>query len=102
MGISSSNEEFFKEAGQVVDVRFGMSNDGDGRFLCFGMVEFATPREAQKNFTVDLCSVVKCVLRFLNRGDKDTLTLHKAAVTWSMEYRFDIVVEGLVSLPQIL
>ena len=41
-------EEFFKEAGQVVDVRFGMSKDGDDRFLGFGIVEFATAREAQK------------------------------------------------------
>ncbi|KAF3589432.1 hypothetical protein F2Q69_00030970 [Brassica cretica] len=30
---AGAGEEFFKEAGQVVDVRFGMSNDGDGRLI---------------------------------------------------------------------
>ncbi|KAL0862375.1 hypothetical protein Bca101_041493 [Brassica carinata] len=44
----SDVEEFFKEAGQVIDVRFGKTKYG--RFLGFGMVEFATAREAQKTF----------------------------------------------------
>ncbi|XP_077253834.1 uncharacterized protein LOC143892825 isoform X2 [Tasmannia lanceolata] len=39
-------EEFFKDAGEVVDVRFA-SNE-EGRFKGFGHVEFATPEEAQK------------------------------------------------------
>ncbi|KAG2305049.1 hypothetical protein Bca52824_033700 [Brassica carinata] len=43
----SDVEEFFKEAGQVVDVRFAMSKD-DGRFRGFGHVEFASAGEAQK------------------------------------------------------
>ncbi|CAN6824205.1 unnamed protein product, partial [Brassica oleracea var. botrytis] len=34
----SDVEEFFKEAGQVVDVRFAKSKYGDGRFLGFGIV----------------------------------------------------------------
>ncbi|KAF2565653.1 hypothetical protein F2Q68_00024127 [Brassica cretica] len=44
----SDVEEFFKEAGQVVDVRFAKSKYGDGRFLGFGIVEFATAGEALK------------------------------------------------------
>ncbi|KAG2331559.1 hypothetical protein Bca52824_002739 [Brassica carinata] len=45
----SDIEEFFKEAGQVVDIKFDTSKyDGEGRFLGFGLVEFATAREAQK------------------------------------------------------
>lgn len=40
------SEEFFKEAGQVVDVRLGITEYG--RFLGVGEVEFATAREAQK------------------------------------------------------
>ncbi|KAF8084004.1 hypothetical protein N665_0739s0003 [Sinapis alba] len=43
----SDVEEFFKEAGQVVDVRFAMSKD-DGSFRGFGHVEFASAAEAQK------------------------------------------------------
>lgn len=39
-------ENFFKDVGQVVDVRF--SCDQDGRFKGFGHVEFATAEEAQK------------------------------------------------------
>ncbi|WZZ48614.1 hypothetical protein YC2023_048721 [Brassica napus] len=51
-------DEFFKEAGQVVDVRFGMSKDGDDRFLGFGIVEFATAREAQKVMTSSLVRLI--------------------------------------------
>ncbi|CAN8288486.1 unnamed protein product [Cochlearia groenlandica] len=40
-------ENFFKEAGQVVDVRFATSRD-DGTFRGFGHVEFASAEEAQK------------------------------------------------------
>ncbi|CAN7083057.1 unnamed protein product, partial [Brassica oleracea var. botrytis] len=43
----SDVEEFFKEAGQVVDVRFATNKD-DGRFRGFGHVEFASAGEAQK------------------------------------------------------
>ncbi|KAJ4917539.1 nucleolin 1-like [Raphanus sativus] len=43
----SDVEEFFKGAGQVVDVRFAMSKD-DGSFRGFGHVEFASAGEAQK------------------------------------------------------
>uniref|UniRef100_A0A0D3BQ48 J domain-containing protein n=1 Tax=Brassica oleracea var. oleracea TaxID=109376 RepID=A0A0D3BQ48_BRAOL len=42
----SDLEEFFKEAGQVVYVRFGMSNEDPPRFVGIGIVEFATAREA--------------------------------------------------------
>ncbi|KAG5391496.1 hypothetical protein IGI04_021459 [Brassica rapa subsp. trilocularis] len=43
----SDVEEFFKEAGQVVDVRFATNRD-DGSFKGFGHVEFASAGEAQK------------------------------------------------------
>ena len=49
------SEEFFKEAGQVVDVRFGRTNDGDDRFLGFGVVEFATAGEALKVIVFFFC-----------------------------------------------
>ena len=39
-------KEFFKDAGEVVDVRF--SYEPDGRFKGFGHVEFATAEAAQK------------------------------------------------------
>ncbi|XP_050372047.1 nucleolin 1-like isoform X3 [Argentina anserina] len=42
----SDVEAFFKDVGQVVDVRF--SSDPDGRFKGFGHVEFATAEEARK------------------------------------------------------
>ena len=38
--------EFFKNVGQVVDVR--LSSDADGNFKGYGHVEFATAEEAQK------------------------------------------------------
>lgn len=41
------SENFFKEAGEVVDVRFSTSRD-DGSFRGFGHVEFASAEEAQK------------------------------------------------------
>ncbi|WJZ86783.1 hypothetical protein VitviT2T_006233 [Vitis vinifera] len=44
-------EHFFKDAGEVVDVRF--SSDADGRFKGFGHVEFATPEAAQKALKVN-------------------------------------------------
>ncbi|EFH61525.1 hypothetical protein ARALYDRAFT_479366 [Arabidopsis lyrata subsp. lyrata] len=42
----SDIENFFKEAGEVVDVRF--SSYDDGTFKGYGHVEFASPEEAQK------------------------------------------------------
>ncbi|KAK7812147.1 nucleolin 2, partial [Quercus suber] len=39
-------ENFFKDAGEIVDVRF--ASDADGRFKGFGHVEFATVEAAQK------------------------------------------------------
>lgn len=41
------SENFFKDAGEVVDVRFATSKD-DGSFRGFGHVEFATAEAAQK------------------------------------------------------
>jgi len=41
------SENFFKEAGEVVDVRFSTNRD-DGSFRGFGHVEFASSEEAQK------------------------------------------------------
>ena len=38
-------ENFFKDCGEVVDVRLAV--DGDGRFKGFGHVEFATAEAAQ-------------------------------------------------------
>lgn len=38
-------ENFFKDAGEVVDVRLAV--DDDGRFKGYGHVEFATPDQAQ-------------------------------------------------------
>jgi len=39
-------ENFFKEAGEVVDVR--LSSFDDGSFKGYGHIEFASPEEAQK------------------------------------------------------
>ncbi|KAK9288919.1 hypothetical protein L1049_017390 [Liquidambar formosana] len=39
-------EDFFKGAGEVIDIRF--SSDAEGMFKGFGHVEFATAEEAQK------------------------------------------------------
>lgn len=39
-------KEFFQEAGEVVDVKFGMGRD-DGSFRGFGHILFASPVEAQ-------------------------------------------------------
>ncbi|MQL05543.1 hypothetical protein EI015_26075, partial [Escherichia coli] len=41
----SDVENFFKDCGEVVDVRF--ATDDSGRFKGFGHVEFATPEAAQ-------------------------------------------------------
>lgn len=41
------SENFFKEVGEVVDVRFSTNRD-DGSFRGFGHVEFASSEEAQK------------------------------------------------------
>ncbi|KAH0914157.1 hypothetical protein HID58_028603 [Brassica napus] len=43
----SDVETFFKEAGEVVDVRFATNKD-DGSFRGFGHVEFASSEDAQK------------------------------------------------------
>ncbi|CAH2036195.1 unnamed protein product [Thlaspi arvense] len=43
----SDVENFFKEAGEVVDVRFATDRE-DGRFKGYGHVEFATAEAAQK------------------------------------------------------
>ncbi|CAN6831540.1 unnamed protein product [Brassica oleracea] len=59
----SDIEEFFKEAGQVVDVRFGRTNDGDDRFLGFGMVEFATAGEALKALEFHGRPLLGCQIR---------------------------------------
>ena len=37
---------FFKDAGEVVDIRF--ATDAEGNFRGFGHVEFATSEDAQK------------------------------------------------------
>ncbi|XP_022560391.1 nucleolin 1 [Brassica napus] len=42
----SDIKEFFREAGEVVDVKFGMGRD-DGSFRGFGHILFASPVEAQ-------------------------------------------------------
>ncbi|KAL0664282.1 hypothetical protein Bca4012_101120 [Brassica carinata] len=42
----SDIKEFFQEAGEVVDVKFGMGRD-DGSFRGFGHILFASPVEAQ-------------------------------------------------------
>lgn len=44
--LSLCRSEFFKEAGEVVDVRLAAADDG--RFKGFGHVEFATEEAAQK------------------------------------------------------
>jgi nucleolin len=44
-------ENFFKDSGEVVDVRF--ASDPDGRFKGFGHVEFATAEAAQKAITLN-------------------------------------------------
>lgn len=55
-------ENFFKDCGEVVDVRF--SSDEDGRFKGFGHVEFATGEAAQKvsicqsNIIISLCNLL--------------------------------------------
>ena len=50
------SEEFFKEAGQVVDIKFDTSKKfGEGRYLGFGIVEFATAREAQMVIAFFFC-----------------------------------------------
>ncbi|WZZ48773.1 hypothetical protein YC2023_048880 [Brassica napus] len=59
----SDIEEFFKEAGQVVDVRFGRTNDGDDRFLGFGVVEFATAGEALKALEFHGRPLLGCQIR---------------------------------------
>lgn len=41
------SENLFKEAGEVVDVRFATNKD-DGSFRGFGHVEFSTSEDAQK------------------------------------------------------
>ncbi|KAF2609467.1 hypothetical protein F2Q68_00045963 [Brassica cretica] len=46
LAILRSNKEFFQEAGEVVDVKFGMGRD-DGSFRGFGHILFASPVEAQ-------------------------------------------------------
>lgn len=46
--------EFFKEAGEVVDVRLATADDG--RFKGFGHVEFATAEAVQKVHCVTLLS----------------------------------------------
>ena len=54
-------ENFFKDSGEVVDVRF--ASDPDGRFKGFGHVEFATAEAAQKAITLNggdlICRPVK-------------------------------------------
>jgi len=46
INVSLCRDNFFKDAGEVVDVRF--ASDTDGRFKGFGHVEFATAEAAQK------------------------------------------------------
>lgn len=57
-------ENFFKEAGEVVDVRF--SSYDDGTFKGYGHVEFASPEEAQK---------VTSYLLFWNHGSGIEITM---------------------------
>ncbi|XP_056847830.1 uncharacterized protein LOC130502874 [Raphanus sativus] len=57
----SDIEEFFKEAGQVVDVRLGITEYG--RFLGVGEVEFATAREAQKAMEFHGRPLLGCQIR---------------------------------------
>lgn len=51
---SMYSENFFKEAGEVVDIRFATSRE-DGSFRGYGHVEFATAEEAQKVIVVFTC-----------------------------------------------
>lgn len=48
-------EKFFKNCGEIVDVR--LHRDREGRFKGFGHVEFATAEAAQKVSLVTLCSL---------------------------------------------
>lgn len=51
-----SREGFFKDAGEVVDVRF--ATDDTGKFKGFGHVEFATAEAAQN---VSFCYLIPCI-----------------------------------------
>ena len=44
---NSYRENFFKDVGEIVDVRFAVNHE-DNRFKGFGHVEFATAEEAKK------------------------------------------------------
>ena len=57
INVSLCSDDFFKDAGEVVDVRF--ASDPDGRFKGFGHVEFATAEAAQKvSFGACLADIV--------------------------------------------
>ncbi|KAF2545494.1 hypothetical protein F2Q70_00021888 [Brassica cretica] len=77
----SDVENFFKDVGEVVDVRFAMSKD-DGRFRGFGHVEFATAEQAQKALELHGTSMLGRDIRLdvaQERGERPAYTPQSGA-----------------------
>ncbi|XP_048629901.1 nucleolin 1-like isoform X2 [Brassica napus] len=77
----SDVENFFKDVGDVVDVRFAMSKD-DGRFRGFGHVEFATAEQAQKALELHGTSMLGRDIRLdvaQERGERPAYTPQSGA-----------------------
>ncbi|CAF2097957.1 unnamed protein product [Brassica rapa subsp. narinosa] len=77
----SDVENFFKDVGEVVDVRFAMSKD-DGSFRGFGHVEFATAEQAQKALELHGTSMLGRDIRLdvaQERGERPAYTPQSGA-----------------------
>jgi nucleolin len=77
-------EEFFKGAGEVVDVRFAMSKE-DGRFRGFGHVEFATAEQASKAMELNGQALLGRDIRLdvaNERGDRPAYTPQSGATNF--------------------
>ncbi|KAL0723003.1 hypothetical protein Bca4012_037602 [Brassica carinata] len=77
----SDVENFFKDAGEVVDVRFA-TNKEDGSFRGFGHVEFATAEQAQKALELHGTSMLGRDIRLdvaQERGERPAYTPQSGA-----------------------
>ncbi|KAK9266989.1 hypothetical protein L1049_028605 [Liquidambar formosana] len=65
-------EDFFKGAGEVIDIRF--SSDAEGMFKGFGHVEFATAEEAQKALKLNGQQLLGCSMKLDMAPEKGAYT----------------------------
>ncbi|OVA05743.1 RNA recognition motif domain [Macleaya cordata] len=67
-------EEFFKDAGEIIDIRFPINKDGS--FKGYGYVDFATEAAAQKAFEMNGQDVLGRAVRLQLLHEMDSSTSH--------------------------